>query len=224
LLKVKFQTDKFNKEMNSILNYASGFLDGAQAGKKELMQTIGEKTTEYLDAFIDSNARINPEMLHHVYEWYENGSPNARLFDLQYSTHGGGLTFSSTFRQSSSVAKGSHTPFYDKARIMELGVPVVIKPVTAQALRFEDGGQEVFVKGSVTVESPGGASTQGGFQEVVDSFFRNYFSQSVLFSSGLARHLSNPVDFKTRLPRAKKGGRAQGFDVGYRWISAKGVI
>jgi len=43
LLKVKFQTDKFNKEMNSILNYASGFLDGAQAGKKELMQTIGEK-------------------------------------------------------------------------------------------------------------------------------------------------------------------------------------
>lgn len=224
MLNVRFEAARFNKEINSILNYSVGFLDGAKTGRTELLNTIGEKTKEYLAEFIDSNARVNPEMLHHVYEWYQNGTPTARLFDLHCSTRGGGLTVSSTFSQSSSVAKGSHTPFYDKARIMEAGTPVVIRPVAAQALRFEDNGQEVFVKGSVTVESSGGAATQGGFKEVVDSFFRNYFSQSVLISSGLGRHLSNPVDFKRRLPRAKRGGKAQGFDVGYRWISAKGVF
>lgn len=223
MINTKFDSARFAKEMNSIVDYAAGFLDGAKAGRRELLETIGQKTTDYLNEFIDANARTNPAMLHHIYEWYQTGSPNARLFDLEYTTYGGGLTFSSTFRQSTSVARGSRTPFYDKARIMEQGIPVVIRPVTAKALRFEDNGQEVFTKGPVVVENPGGTETQDGLKTIIDTFFRSYFSQAFLASSGIAQHLSNPVDFKKRLPRAKRGGKAQGFDVGYRWISAKGV-
>jgi hypothetical protein len=221
MINIKYRTNDFMKEMNSIVNYANGFMEGAQAGKRELLETIGERTTEILNQFIDSNARANDAVLHHVYEWYQSGSPSARLFDLEYTTSGGGLTFRSTFRQSSSVQSGSSVPFYDKARIMEQGIPVRIKPVRAEVLTFEDNGQQVFTKSPVTVSNPGGQSVAGGFQQTIDSFFNSYWKQSFLQASGIADILRNPIQFKQNLPRAKAGGRAVGYDVGYRWIAAR---
>ena len=216
----KFKSADFIKEMNAVVDYTIGFLDGAQKGKTELLQTLGEKTKVILEDFIDSNARTSPDTLHHVYEWYQTGSPNARLFDIEYSTFGGGLTFKSTFSQSASVQNGSSTPFYDKARIMEQGIPVVIRPKRSSVLAFEDQGEQVFTQKPVTVSNPGGA-TQGGFEQVVNTFFNSYWSQSFLQTSGVADILRNPVQFKQNLPRAKQGGKAKGFDVGYRWISAR---
>lgn len=217
---IKFKSSSFLKEMNNIVAYANGFLEGAHAGKKELLATIGAKTLVILEQFIDANARTNPDALHHIYEWHQTGSPNARLFDFEYTTYGGGLTFKSSFSQSTSVKNGSFVPFYDKARIMEEGIPVRIVPKTARALVFEDGGETVFTKGPVNINKPGG-NTQGGFEQAVSTFFNSYWRQSFLESSGLAAILSNPIQFKQNLPRAKRGGKAAGFDVGYRWISAK---
>jgi hypothetical protein len=221
MIKIKYRTKDFMKDMDSLVKYTNGFLDGAQAGKKELLETIGKRTVEILDEFIDANARTNQQVLHHVYEWNETGSPGARLFDLEYTTSGGGLTFRSTFRQSTSVQAGSTTPFYDKARIMEQGIPVTIRPVRAKALVFEDNGQEVFTKSPVTVSNPGGQAVAGGFEQTVDTFFRSYWQQSFLKATGIADILRNPIQFKQNLPRAKAGGRAVGYDVGYRWIAAR---
>jgi hypothetical protein len=221
MINMKYNTNSFMKEMNNILDYANGFMEGAQNGKKELFETIGEKTKEILNEFVDSNARANEAVLHHVYEWSQAGSPSSRLFDLEYTTSGGGLTFRSTFRQSVSVQSGSSTPFYDKARIMEQGIPVRIRPVKAEALAFQDNGQQVFTKSPVTVTNPGGQSVAGGFQQTIDSFFNSYWKQSFLQTSGIADILRNPIQFKQNLPRAKAGGRAVGYDVGYRWIAAR---
>jgi hypothetical protein len=221
MINMKYNTNSFMKEMNNILDYANGFMEGAQNGKKELFETIGEKTKEILNEFVDSNARANEAVLHHVYEWSQAGSPSSRLFDLEYTTSGGGLTFRSTFRQSVSVQSGSSTPFYDKARIMEQGIPVRIRPVKAEALAFQDNGQQVFTKSPVTVTNPGGQSVAGGFQQTIDSFFNSYWKQSFLQASGIADILRNPIQFKQNLPRAKAGGRAVGYDVGYRWIAAR---
>lgn len=221
MINIKYKTNDFMKEMNNILNYSSGFMEGAQNGKKELFETIGEKTKEILNQFIDSNARANESVLHHVYEWSQSGSASSRLFDIEYTASGGGLTFRSTFRQSISVQSGSNTPFYDKARIMEQGIPVRIKPVKAQALAFEDNGQQVFTKSPVVVTNPGGQSVAGGFEQTVNSFFNSYWKQSFLQASGIADILRNPIQFKQNLPRAKAGGRAVGYDVGYRWIAAR---
>ena len=221
MINVKYRTNDFIKEMNNIISYANGFMEGAQAGKKELFETIGQRTKEILNQFIDSNARANEAVLHHVYEWQQSGSPSSRLFDIEYTTYGGGLTFNSTFRQSNSVQSGSNTPFYDKARIMEQGIPVRIKPKQAQALAFEDNGQQVFTKSPVTVTNPGGDSVSGSFQQTVDSFFNSYWRQSFLEASGIANILRNPIQFKQNLPRAKAGGRAVGYDVGYRWMAAR---
>jgi hypothetical protein len=223
MISVQYLTNDFMKEMNSILNYANGFMDGANAGKRELLETIGQKTTEILNQFIDSNARTNDALLHHVYEWSQSGSPSGRLFDLEYKASSGGLTFQSSFRQSRSFQSGSSVPFYDKARIMEQGIPVRIKPTRSEVLVFEDNGQQVFTKSPVTVANPGGQAVVGGFQQTIDSFFNSYWKQSFLQTSGVAEILRNPIQFKQNLPRAKTGGRAAGYDVGYRWIAAKGV-
>ena len=221
MIKVKFKTSNFMKEINSIVDYANGFLDGAQAGKKELLETVGQKTKEILKEFIDVNARTNEAVLHHIYEWQHAGNPGARLFDLQYQTTGGGLTFGSTFRQSQSVKNVSTVPFYDKARIMEQGIPVVIKPRKAKVLAFDDNGEEVFTKLPVSIDDPGGVQVEGSFERTVDMFFNSYWKQSFLKTSGIAEILRNPIQFKQNLPRAKTGGRSAGYDVGYRWIAAK---
>lgn len=217
-----YKTTDFKREMQSIIDYSIGFVEGAQKGKAELLKTIGEKTKIILEEFIDANARTSPDVLHHIYEWHRVGSPDARLFDLEYTTAGGGLTFRSTFRQSTSIKNGSTVPFYDKARIMEQGIPVRIAPRRSDVLAFDDNGEQVFTKKPVTVENPGG-STQGGFENVVNMFFNSYWKQSFLEASGVAEILRNPVQFKQNLPRAKQGGRAKGFDVGYRWITARGA-
>jgi len=221
MIKVKFKTTDFMKEMDSIVQYANGFMDGAQAGKKQLLETIGAKTKEILESFIDSNARTNQAVLHHVYEWQQSGNAASRLFDIEYTTSGGGLTLRSTFRQSVSVKNGSTTPFYDKARIIEEGIPVRIKAKVSSVLSFNDGGEQVFTKLPIDVSNPGGSEANGGFQRIVDSFFNSYWKQSFLKTSGIADILRNPIQFKQNLPRAKAGGRSVGYDVGYRWIAAR---
>jgi hypothetical protein len=142
MLKLVIDSKQFKKEINNIMEYSTGFLEGVQKGKTVFLKTMGMETVELMKQFIDSNARVNPDMLHHIYEWNQTGSPNARLYDISYTTSNLGLSFRSSFSQSRSIKSGSRTPFYDKARIMEEGIPVVIRPRVAQVLVFEDNGND----------------------------------------------------------------------------------
>jgi hypothetical protein len=173
--------------------------------------------------FIDSNARVNPEMLHHVYEWYQTGSPSARLYDISYTTSNLGLSFRSSFSQSISVKNGSRIPFYNKARIMEEGIPVTIRPKVAQVLAFTDNGEEVFTRGPVQVLNPGGNEVEGGFEKVFDMFFNRYFSQAFLRVSGVAKYLENPEVYRKNMKAGKSMGRSKGISTGYRWIANAGM-
>lgn len=222
-MRVIFNTKAFNKDMKNIIDYSIGFLDGVQGGKKAFLNTLGIETVELLKEYVDSNARVNPEMLHHVYEWHQTGSPAARLFDIQYITSQLGLSFKSTFKQSTSIKNGSRVPFYDKARIMEQGIPVTIKPVRSQALAFEIDGEEVFTRNPVEVLNPGGNAVEGGFQKVFDSFFNRFFTQAFLRVSGVAKYLERPTVYKKNLSAGKKGGKVKGYETGYRWIANAGV-
>jgi hypothetical protein len=162
-------------------------------------------------------------MLHHIYEWNQTGSSNARLYDISYTVSNLGLSFRSSFSQSTSIKDGSRTPFYDKARIMEEGIPVVIRPKVAQVLAFEDNGETIFTQGPVTVDNPGGTEVQGGFEKVFDMFFNRYFSQAFLRVSGVAQYLENPQVYKKDMQAGKKMGRTKGVSTGYRWIANAGV-
>lgn len=218
-----FNSKQFKKDMNNIVNYSIGFLDGIQKGKTIFLKTLGMETVQIMKEFIDSNARVNPEMLHHIYEWHQTGSPEARLYDISYTVSGLGLSFKSSFSQSTSIKNGSRVPFYDKARIMEEGIPVTIRPKSAQVLSFDDNGEQVFARGPVDVMNPGGTEVEGGFEKVFDMFFNRYFSQAFLRTSGIARYLENPQVYKKNMPAGKKIGRSKGVSTGYRWIANAGV-
>ena len=122
-MKVMLNDAAFKKDMKNIMNYSLGFLEGIQAGKTKFLNNVGVMTKELLEEYIDSNARVNPEALHHIYEWYKVGSPDARLYDINYTVSNLGLSFVSTLKQSTSIKDGSSVPFYNKAKIMEEGTP-----------------------------------------------------------------------------------------------------
>jgi len=219
MIKVNFDTKQFQKDMKNIVEYSLGFLEGANRGKKQLLENIGQTVIEGLRQFIDANARMSPSTMHHVYEWYQTGSPAARLFEIDYVATQVGLTFNSTFSQSTSIKQGSKVPFYNKAEVMEKGIPVTIIPKSGKPLVFEDDGETVFTKKPVIIGNPGGDGVSGSYQKVFDQFFSKYFTQSFLRSSGILDHLNDPTPFKTNFSRAKKGGRSAGISVGYSWIS-----
>jgi hypothetical protein len=105
---------------------------------------------------------------------------------------------------------------------MENGIPVTIVPVNAQALRYMDNGEEVFTKGPVFVQNPGG-DTQGKFEQVFDNFFNKYFTQAFLRASGIGAYLENPISYKKNLAKGKRLGKPGGVSTGYRWVANAGV-
>jgi hypothetical protein len=221
MIVAKFNSTQFAKEMNNLMEYSAGFLTGVQRGKIRLLEEVGEKTKEILGQYLDSNARVNPELLHHVYEWYRTGSPEARLFNLNYNAAAGSLSVNSTFTQSTSIKNGSRVPFYNKAAVMERGISVTISPRNSEVLSFEDNGEQIFTRGPVNVENPGGSQVAGGFEKVFSEFFNKYFTQSFMRASGLDERLRNPIAFVKNFSKGKNLGKSLGNDVGYRWIAGK---
>lgn len=209
------------RQLNNVIQYSEGFLEGARIGKPMLMANIGTEMQELVSQYIDSTARVNPSSLHHVYEWYKTGSPDARLFDVDYVVKGDTLTMNSKFRQSETVQNNSNTPFRNKAYIMENGISVTIKPKNSPVLAFEQGGESVFTRSEVTVQNPGGNLAQGSFEETFKEFFRSSISQSIIMSSGLGINLRTPVDFDRNFAAGSRGGRPVGISAGKTWISRK---
>jgi hypothetical protein len=215
---VRTNTASFEKQLKNIIQYSSGFLDGVQKGKTEFLKALGQATITSLGQYIDAQARSNPSALHHIYEWNRTGSPGSRLFDLQYTVSNLGLSVGGTFKQSTSIKDESNVPFYDKAKIMEKGIPVTITP-KKRVLAFNVGGETVFTPNSVTVNNPGGNEVQGSFENAIDEFIRFYFKQSFLRASGIYDYISKPVLYKTDLKAGARLGKSKGFQTGFRWIA-----
>jgi hypothetical protein len=218
-MRVTLDTKQLEKKILNVYNYSVGFLDGAQKGKSLFLNNLGIGTIEVLKQYIDAEARSNPKALHHIYEWYQTGSPSSRLYDFNYTVSNLGLSFKSTFSQSRTVSNGSSTPFYNKAKIMEEGIPVTISPRKADKLVFEVDGEVIFTNKEVTVDNPGGDFVQGSFERIVDQFFIVYFKQSFLKSSGIHSYIKNPIVYKSNFSAGSKNGKPVGLQTGFRWIT-----
>ena len=223
MISIKLNSNALTKDLNNIVQYSLGFIDGVHKGKKVLFSKIGASVKEMLEIFIDANARSNPQALHHVYEWYNTGSPDARIFDINYTVSNVGLSFYSSFRQSNTIKEGSSAPFYNKAKIMEDGIPVTITPKKATMLVFEQDGETIFTKGPVEVMNPGGSQAQGSFERIVNIFFKQYFTQSFLKVSGLKDYFNKPVVYKKNFQKGRAYGKSVGISTGYSWIVNAGV-
>lgn len=222
-MRAVFESKQFKKDMKNLINYSIGFLDGMQAGKQKFLVNLGMDTSEMASQFIDANARVSPQTLHHVYEWYQVGSPNARLFDIDYTVNRNGVSFISSFTQSATIQHGSNAPFREKASIMENGISVTIKPKNSDVLRFEDNGDIIYTKKQVVVNNPGGI-TRGQFQQTFELFFGNYFTQAFLKNSGLQDYFARPKSYKKNLAAGVKGGKTVGYQTGYRWVANAGAM
>jgi hypothetical protein len=217
-MKVTLDSKDFKEKLSNVVLYSMGFLEGAQRGKPIFLENLGKGIIDALGNYIDISARQNPDALHHIYEWYQEGAQASRLYDLDYIVSGSGLSFGGMYRQSQTMSKDSSKPFYDKARIMEEGIPVTIVPKASSVLAFEDNGKTVFTKKSITVFNPGGDEVQGSFQRVMDEFVKNYLKQSFLRASGLYNYIENPILYKQDFAKGAALGRSQGIKTGYRWI------
>jgi hypothetical protein len=215
---VRTNTKSFDKEMNNIIDYAIGFLDGAQKGKSIFLKNLGAATIESMARYVDVSARGNPSALQHVYEWYQTGSPSARLFDINYTVSNLGLSINSSFKQSRTVKKDSNVPFYNKAKIMEEGIPITIKPTRSPVLVFNEGGQTVFTKKPIVISNPGGNQARGSFEKTMDEFISRYFKQSFLRASGIYDYIKKPTVFKKNIKSGSRLGRSKGIDTGFKWI------
>lgn len=220
MLKLTIDDTQFKKDMRNIIQYSVGFFEGVKQGVPEFLRGVGASVVDNLKQYIDANARVSPQLMHHVYEWDQTGSPNARLFDIEYIASTNGISFMSTFKQSSSIKTGSKVSFFDKARIMENGIPVTIIP-KRKVLSFDIDGNPVFTSKPVTVVNPGG-NVAGEYEKVFNSFFNSYFAQSYLESAGILAYLNNPTDFSMGM--SKRGGRSKGVAVGRNWIAKAGRI
>lgn len=218
-MRVALTVNSFEKQLMNIADYSLGFIDGVHKGKKVFLDNLGKATIFALGQYIDLEARSNRDALHHVYEWYQTGSPSARLFDIDYTVSKLGLSVSSTFKQSRTLKEDSNAPFYNKAKIMEEGIPVVIKPKANSVLRFYEGGETVFVKKPITVRNPGGEEVQGSFERVFDEFMQRYFTQGFLRASGMFDYIKKPKIFKQNIAAGAKRGKSKGISTGYKWIT-----
>lgn len=216
---VKTNTKMFEKQMQNIVDYSIGFLEGAKNGKTQFLENLGEGIVFALGQYIDVMAKSNPKALHHIYEWNNVGSPSARLFDLSYRVNGLGLTLGSRFKQSRTVSEDMTVPFYNKARIMEDGTSVRIVPTGNKPLKFNTGSGEIFTKNAVTVDNPGGDLVVGAFSSTVDEFISKYLSQSFLRSSGLYDYIEKPVLYKNNIRSGSRFGRSKGIETGFSWIT-----
>jgi hypothetical protein len=222
MIQVTIDDKEFMRAMNNIVNYAVGFAEGVKSGEPKLLDKFGNSVVEALNEFIDSNSRVDPAKLHHVYEWNQEGKSNQRLFNINYRVGVKKVQITSELTQSLSVKPGSKVPFSNKASVMENGMPVTIRPKNSKVLVFEDNGETVFTQKPITILNPGGNKTVDGFGSTVQSFF-NVFSQSFLKMNGMTRYLERPKAFVTNLGAGKRGGRNVGLSVGYNWIINAGV-
>ena len=175
--------------------------------------TIFNQIEKDFGQYVDAQARVKPKSLHHVYEWNKTGNPTARLFNL-YLIDSEGLSFriGRDFKISKSAVPTRNKKqkkryvFANKASVMEEGIPMVIRPRSAERLVFELDGATVFMpKGtSVTVKRPGGKAATNQFALTYGRFFGGQLVNSSIKSSGfqrifnakIARALSVPTNIK----------------------------
>lgn len=224
LLRVKIDSKQVNSVLGNAAKFSYGFLEGIEMEQIVFNQQLGEYTIDALNKYIDSQARMNPEALHHVYEWDSVGDSSSRLFKLSSKASKRVITFSGKFLPSKTSVPSGHV-FVNKAEVMENAISVTIAPVNSPVLVFEDDGETVFTANEVYVAHPGGDEVAGSFGRAIEEFFGSYFTNA--FLQPLINDLMTADEFATLFPQGAKGnGRMVGIQAGKRYmnIDSLGVI
>lgn len=167
--------------------------------------------------WMDQRAVARPKELQHVYEWNSVGQSQQRLFKLnRTSAEAGAMKISYQFLPSRRVAPihprlqipnpingkvvKRSSIFRQKAKIIESGVPVVIRPKGSNWLalpvyKSQFRGRQnrrgmiddygiAFSRGPIIVREPGGALATGGFGRSFRAYFSTGLATKRLRASG----------------------------------------
>lgn len=221
MYKVKFDAKEAMKILDNVVAYSDGFIKETKAKESTVASKLADTSIEAFYDYLDGLARTNPGMLHHVYEWGNVGNPGARLVELKKElSRGGSVSISSDFLASSTVPAGGTEPFYEKATIMEEGIPITVQAVNAKAMFFEYNGEEYFTAGPITIENPGGEAVRGSFLRAFEEFYNIYFDQVYLRAIRFYDHFSESKQYAKNFPAAVRSANAAGIgrSTALKWI------
>ena len=220
MIRSRIKADDLMKKLNSTIKYSNGFVTELNKNKTLLNQKVGATSVAVFYDYLDGLARSHPGMLHHVYEWGEVGNPMERLYDLTLQVNNTSAVIDADFLESNMPSESGGEPFYNKATIMEEGIPVTINEKNAKALAFTIDGQEYFRVGPITIANPGGEATRGSFVEAFNEFYGTYFTEVYLSAIRFYDYFSNPDVYEDNFSAGANGG---GFSTGRKaalsWIT-----
>lgn len=196
---------RIDTNAQDIIRNVNGYIEGVAVAprNRDTDNEIGRAVTtiaqKSLSKFIDSEARLSPQSLHHVYEWNQTGKPLGRLWKVSGAYKSGAIILSSEFRQSRTfvpIKNGTvrRSKFVYKAKVMEAGKPVRITAKSADALFFySSSGEPVFIpKGRyVTVRTPGGRYVKGAYQKTLNRFVTSSRLMVDIAESGMVKRLED---------------------------------
>lgn len=216
----KINAKKAMKILNNVVQYSDGFIKESKAQEATVTSRLANLSINGFYEYMDQLARVNPGMLHHVYEWGRVGDPGSRLFELKKAISRNNAVITSEFLVSETPSNTSNEPFYEKARIMEEGITVVVQEVEAQALFFEIDGIEYFRTGPIVIENPGGPEVRGSFVEQFEEFYNNYLNDVYLRAIRFYQYFVDAKPYEANFNAAVKSGNAHmiGRKTALSWI------
>ena len=220
MIRSRIKADDLIKKLNNSIKYSNGFVSELNKSKALLNQKVGATSISAFYDYLDGLARSHPGMLHHVYEWGEVGNPMERLYDLSLQVNNTSAVIDAEFLESNRPSEDGGEPFYNKAIIMEEGIPVTINEKNAKALVFTIDGEEYFRAGPITIANPGGEATRGSFLEAFNEFYGSYFTDVYLSSIRFYDYFSNPKVYEEYFSSGVNGGGSStGRAAALSWIA-----
>lgn len=218
---IKFDSKEAMRMLNNVVAYSDGFIKETKAKQSTIASKLADTSIQAFYDYLDGLGRTNPGMLHHVYEWGNVGNPEARLVELKKALgRGKSVSIDTEFLASTSIPPNSNEPFYEKATIMEEGIPITIQATDAKAMFFEYNGEEYFTAGPITIENPGGEAVRGSFLRAFEEFYNIYFDQVYLRAIKFYDHFSETRGYANNFPAAVKSANAAavGRTTALKWI------
>ena len=217
---IKFDSKEAMKMLNNVVSYSNGFIKETKAQEKTVASKLASTSIQAFYDYLDTLARTNPGMLHHVYEWGAVGDPDARLVELKKRLTGKSANIDSEFVTSSSIPEGGSEPFYEKAEIMEEGIPITVQAVQAKAMFIQYNGDEFFTAGPIVIENPGGEGVRGSFLTAFEEFYNEYFENVYLRAIRFYKHFENPKGFESNFNTAVNSRNAEGIGktTALKWV------
>jgi len=220
MIRSRIKADDLIKKLNNTVKYSNGFVTELNKNKSLLNQKVGATSISVFYEYLDGLARSHPGMLHHVYEWGEVGNPMERLYDLSLQVNNTSAVIDAEFLQSNIPSQDGGEPFYNKAIIMEEGIPVTINEKNAKALAFTINGEEYFRVGPIIIANPGGEATRGSFVEAFNEFYGSYFTNVYLPAIKFYDYFSNPKVYEDYFSSGVNGGGSStGRATALSWIA-----